>query len=44
MEAIINDVPSEYVESPRSKDSAKLACDNLKAMRVSSNCVNKVKA
>jgi len=44
MEAIINVVSLEYVESPRSKDYAMLACDILKAVRVNSNCVKKVKA
>ena len=44
METILKAVPSEYVESLGSKDSAKLAWDALKAMRVGSDCVKKAKA
>jgi len=41
METILKAVPSEYVESLGSKDSAKLAWDALKAMHVGSDCVKK---
>ena len=44
METILKAVPSQYVESLGSKDSAKLAWDALKAMRVGSDCVKKAKA